>query len=122
MLFPGMDAAFLRRVLALDEGCIRGVVLIPFGVGTVPVEGGVVEVLGEAIEAGVVVLVASSAVGMINLKLYSNSMALQRIGAVSAGEMTVEAAVCKLMHGLANFAERQELERYLLWNVAGERG
>jgi L-asparaginase len=102
---------------------LRGVVLVAFGVGTLPtVPVSLAAPIRRIIDAGVEVLVITDCVGGVDLSLYHNSRALADAGAVSGGHMRLEAAIPKLMHALAAYKTPQERRAYLSWNVAGERG
>ncbi len=117
---PGMPAACLNRLLE-GERCLDGIVLVPFGVGTVPcLDGGIASFVDRATSLGIDVLVANSSVGKIDLSLYENSQVLLDAGAISGREMRYEAALVKLMHACATYADRSERLEYLRWNVAGE--
>lgn len=117
---PGMPADSLNRLIE-GERCLEGIVLIPFGVGTVPcIENDVASFVSRATQMGIDVLVANAAVGKIDLSLYENSQVLCDAGAISGGEMRLEAALVKLMHACATYPDRGERLEYLRWNVAGE--
>lgn len=119
---PGLRSGTLMRLLD-GERCLDGIVLIPFGVGTVPcIDGDVSQFVRRATASGIDVLVANAAVGRIDLPLYENSQALLDAGAISGGEIRLEAALVKLMHACATFENPNERHEYLRWNVAGEMG
>lgn len=125
---PGMEPAMLSRLV--DEGNgqdrpVRGLVLAAFGTGNVPLRvRSVVPALRQAVEAGVTVLVVTQArAGAVDLGRYLNGVVLGEAGALSGGDMGLEAAVCKLMHALARHPDDAEARAaYLLRDVAGERG
>ncbi|MBI5512690.1 MAG: asparaginase [Deltaproteobacteria bacterium] len=98
-VFPGLDPSLLRAAL---EGGVRGVVLEAYGAGNVPhLENSLVPVIAEATARDVpVVVVSQCARGAVVLGRYGGSAAAGEAGAVSAGEMTAEAAVTKLMVAL----------------------
>ena len=103
------------------ENALNGIVLIPFGVGTVPcIDSDIAPFVAKATSLGIDVLVANAAVGKIDLKLYENSQVLIDAGAISGNEMCLEAALVKLMHACATYSDRNERHEYLRWNVAGE--
>ncbi len=117
---PGLQAGMLERLISGDRK-LDGIVLIPFGVGTVPCQtGDVAQFVSRATALGIDVLVANASVGKIDLNLYENSKVLQDAGAISGGEMRLEAALVKLMHACATYSDRSERLEYLRWNVAGE--
>ena len=117
---PGMNATLLEPLIEGDKK-LDGIVLIPFGVGTVPCQtGNLASWVAQATWRGIDVLVANAAIGKIDLPLYENSQVLQDAGAISGGEIRMEAALVKLMHACATYKNKQERHEYLKWNVAGE--
>lgn len=117
---PGMKPGILNRLID-GEKSLDGIVLIPFGVGTIPcIDSDIVPFVSKATANGIDVLVANAAVGKIDLNLYENSQALMNAGAISGGEIRLEAALVKLMHACATYSNREERHEYLRWNVAGE--
>lgn len=116
---PGMRSELMTR-LADDQ--LGAVVLAAYGLGTVPTKGpDVAAAVEELVEAGVDVLAVTQSAGPVDLSRYENSRALRDAGAIAGGEMTIEAGVAKMMHALANFADRDERRDYLLTDIAGER-
>jgi len=117
---PGLEPSLLEAMLEGDD-VPRGLVLAAFGVGTVPTEQRpLAPVVAEAVDRGLDVLVVTQSSGKIDLDLYENSIALREAGAISGGEMGIEAAVTKLMHALATHDSRDDRRDYLRTDVAGE--
>lgn len=117
---PGMEATLLNPLIE-GNSKLDGIVLIPFGVGTVPCQtGNLGDFVSRATHNGIDVLVANAAIGKIDLPLYENSQVLLDAGAISGGEIRVEAALVKLMHACATYKNAKERHEYLRWNVAGE--
>ena len=116
---PGFPADLLSSLFEADR--LRGLVLAAYGLGTVPTQGpNVAEFVARAVDAGVDVLVVTQSAGRVELGRYPNGRALEEAGALAGGELTIEAAVTKMMHGLANFPEPRDRREYLVTNLVGE--
>ncbi len=94
-LFPGMRTTAIERVL---ECGIEGIVLEAFGAGNIPVEsGGFLELIARCTGKGIPVVITSQCLyGGVDLSLYACGEAAAQAGALSAGDMTSEAALLKL--------------------------
>jgi len=120
LVTPGLDPAALVR---LAEGSL-GLVLAAFGVGTAPRRIRPIELAVRAlVDAGVTVLVVTQAQsGTVDLSLYENGAALRDAGAIAGADMTLEAAVVKLMAACARFDDLDARRAWIERDVAGERG
>ena len=119
-VFPGLDPSLVRG--ALRAG-VKGLVLEAYGTGNLPNLGGsLIPALEEARERNVPVMVVSQCLrAFVELGQYDGGAAAQAAGAISAGDMTVEAALAKMMVGLARHGTEDELRAYLAASVVGER-
>ncbi len=120
-VFPGLDPAIPLSILPH----VKGLVLEAYGAGNFPsskaLGRSLTPVFEEARALGVPVLVISQAPrNSVDLSLYESGTQARRSGAISGGDMTVSAAVVKLMHGLAH-SRGDALRKYLERSVAGER-
>lgn len=119
-VFPGLDPALIRAALAAG---VRGLVLEAYGTGNLPMLGGsLIPVLDEADARRVPVVVVSQCLrGHVDLGAYEGGAAAAAAGVISGGEMTVEAALAKLMVGLGRFGPGEALARYMTTSIVGER-
>jgi L-asparaginase len=118
-LFPGARPTLLDALVAAGS---RGVVLVGFGDGNVPTATGWPEAIGRASAAGVAVVVTTQAAkGCVKPGRYVGSEKAADAGAIFAADMTLEAAVVKLMWCLARATDRAETAALFGRVVAGER-
>ncbi len=119
-IVPGLDPSLLINLL---RNGIRGLVLEAFGAGNLPVSHpGFLEMLREATRRSIPVLIVSqSPRGAVDLKLYEAGQAATTAGVIPGGDMTVECAAVKLMIALGRYEELQDVRRFLMAPVVGER-
>jgi L-asparaginase len=120
-VYPGLDPAIPMALLPR----VRGVVMEAYGAGNFPTspryERSLTPFFAEAKRRNVPVVIVSQAHrNGVDLALYQSGSLAKAQHAISGGDMTVSAAVVKLMHALGNH-RGDALRRYLLRSVAGER-
>jgi L-asparaginase len=96
-LFPGLAPDLLRNVL---QPPLQGLVLEAYGVGNGPDrDTALLVVLAEATSRGVVIVAITQCLrGAVHLGEYVAGSALAKAGVISGGDMTAEAALCKLFY------------------------
>ncbi len=118
-IFPGIDPALVEGALRVG---VKGLVLEAYGTGTLPhLSGSLIPALHAAKARGVPVMVVSQcARGFVDLERYAGGAAAAKAGAISGSDMTVEAAVAKMMVGLGRFGAGKKLRAFLERDVVGE--
>jgi L-asparaginase len=120
-VFPGLDPHIPMALLPN----VRGLVLEAYGAGNFPISNefgrSLRPVLHEARRLEIPVVVVSQAQrNAIDLSLYASGNVAADEGAISGGDMTVSAALVKLMHAAATLRGKALVD-YMLRSVAGER-
>jgi len=116
-VFPGLDPTLVRG--AVRAG-VKGLVLEGYGTGNVP--RSLLPALEEARARNVPVVVVSQCLrGFVDLGVYEGGAMASEAGAISAKDMTVEAAVAKLMIGLGRYGNGDALRQYFASSSIGER-
>jgi L-asparaginase len=116
---PGLEPTMLRNVMSTPG--LKAIVLAAFGTGTLPRSvRPLVPEIEMAVDRGLDVLIITTSSGCIDFGLYKNSLDLAKAGAISGGEMRIEAAMTKMMHALAVFDDRNDRRVFLQSNIAGE--
>jgi L-asparaginase len=119
-VFPGLDPAL---VLGAIRAGVKGLVLEAYGTGNLPnLAGSLIPALDEARARDVPVLLVSQCPrGVVEMGRYAGGAAAAAAGAISGGDMTVEAALAKMMIGLARYQSLADLRGWLERDVVGER-
>lgn len=119
-IHPGLSPRVVEAVLS--DPSLRGVVLRSYGVGNVPeADARLLAALGAAVVRGVTVVNTTQCViGAVAQDTYATGAALARIGVVSGGDMTLEAAFAKLHVLIAEGLPAQDVRARMAEPVAGE--
>jgi len=116
-LFPGCNSDYFQ-----PGSDIRAVLVIAFGAGTIPLRSGNLPARIEKwLEQGkLVVLLSEARGGRIEPQLYESGSRLLEMGAISAGDMTFEAAATKLMFLLGQYEQPALIRSHFQKSLAGE--
>lgn len=119
-LFPGIGESVVKAVLGAPD--LQGVVIETYGSGNAPTDGWFINALDEAIKKGVIVMnVTQCKAGAVKMRQYAASCDMDRIGVIGAGDITIEAAITKMMYLLGNFPyDKKHVEERLSQSLRGE--
>ncbi len=105
-LFPGITEAVVQSLLRTPD--LQGVVIETYGSGNAPTERWFLAALEEAIDKGVIVLnVTQCKAGAVRMRQYAASCDMDRLGVVGGGDITIEAAVTKMMYLLGCYPDNK---------------
>jgi L-asparaginase len=118
-LFPGITEDVVSGILAIKS--IKSVILHTFGSGNAMMEEWFVNSLSKGIQNGIhIVNVTQCETGMVKQGHYQTSSALEKIGVVSGKDITLEAAIAKLMILLPQKLNHQAFKFAFETAIAGE--
>lgn len=101
-LFPGISESVVRSIVRTPD--LQGLIIETFGSGNAPTEDWFINSLQEALERDIIVLnITQCKAGAVQMRQYQTSCDMDRIGVIGGHDITVEAAVTKMMYLLGTF-------------------
>lgn len=117
-LFPGVSADVLDNLLRHP---IQALILESFGVGNGPTSSEFSEVLSRANDRGVIIVNCSQCThGCIDMNDYATGKSLADAGVITGRDMTIEAAVTKIMFLLTHETNIESVKKKIADDLAGE--
>lgn len=118
-LFPGITEAYLKPIF--ENRTIRGIVLESFGSGNAPSFPWFLQLIENAIDRGVVIYNTSQCIkGMVSPNRYETGKVMYKLGVIPGKDITVEAAITKLMFLLGNYDDLNIIVSKLGNDICGE--
>lgn len=118
-LFPGLQESMVAS--AFETPGLKAVVFRTFGSGNAPASEPFLEILRRTTERGVIVVnVSQCFVGKVKMERYATGVTLLSAGVLSGHDMTVEAALAKLMYLLGSRKSPEEIKKLMGQSLRGE--
>ena len=118
-LFPGINEAFVQNFF--NQKSLRGVVLETYGSGNALSAEWFLQILENAARKGIVIYNVSQCTGgRVIMGKYQTSQKMKEIGIISGSDITLEAAITKLMWALGENRTVAEVREILEKEISGE--
>jgi L-asparaginase len=117
-LTPGLSPKIFDALVSMGY---KGIVIEAFGLGGVNVLHQGLQGIRSAVEAGIsVVVITQCLYDSSDLQVYQVGNKLLELGVIQGRDMTTEAAMTKLMWGIGQGMNPQEIARLFATNLTGE--
>ena len=118
-LFPGICKETIEHIFNSPD--VKGYILRTYGSGNAPQRDWLINAIKKATAEGkVVVNITQCQCGGVEMGIYETGIQLQQAGVVSGADMTIEAAITKLMVLFGRGYSSDEVRRLMGISLAGE--
>lgn len=118
-LFPGITPKVVEAILNIEG--LKAVIIQTYGSGNAPTENWFLDLLKKATEKGIIIFNVTQCVkGSVNQGKYETSLQLEELGVVSGKDITLEAAIAKLMFLLGQNLSKPTMKKMLNSSLKGE--
>lgn len=117
-IYPGLNLNTVRALL--NTPGLQALIIETYGSGNAPSAFWLVDELNRAIQKGLIIVnISQCSGGRVTQGKYETSKALYEIGVLGGADMTVEAALTKLMLLLGNY-QKTEVKELIVRPLSGE--
>lgn len=118
-LFPGLRPEVIEAIV--NTPGIKGLILETYGSGNAPTDQVFLAKIKEAASKGIIIYNVTQCLGgTVEMGRYETSRKLLKYGVSSGYDITMEAAICKMMYLLAKYSDTNEIKKYLNSSIKGE--
>ncbi len=118
-LYPGLKID--NYSFFLTNSMLAGIIIESYGAGNAPSDPAFLAFLEKAIQRQIIVLNISQCTGgQVDMGKYETSQKLKEIGVLSGQDMTIEAAICKIMWVCGTDLSYSDRMKMIGKNIAGE--
>lgn len=118
-IFPGIQPSFVDAVI--NTKGLKALILETFGSGNAPTIPWFTKKIKQAIKNNIIVLnVTQCNVGNVDMGLYQTSLDLLNTGVISGKDITIEAAITKIMFLLGQEFNHEKIKKELQKSLRGE--
>jgi L-asparaginase len=118
-LYPGISKPAVEAILGTKG--LRAVVMETFGSGNAPLDPWFINRLKKAVDSGITIVnITQCIAGKVEMGKYETSVSLKKAGIISGHDMTLSAAITKLMVILGQTKDPEQVHKEFLKPWAGE--
>lgn len=120
-LFPGMNPKYLKDFFKSDSD-IKALILKTYGSGNTPTNYDFIDTLKYIADKNIPILDVTQCVsGSVKMPLYESTDTLSKMGVISGGDITSEAAITKMMYLLGQNLSLTEIKEMFKISICGEQ-
>lgn len=118
-LFPGINTNYFTGFFDIHK--VKGLIIETYGSGNAQSDPALQANITRYInDGGIVLNITQCSSGAVIQGKYETSSFFHKVGVISGGDLTTEAAVVKMMYAIANSDSREDIIEKLQKNLVGE--
>lgn len=118
-LFPGIDKHTVEAILNTKD--IRAVILETYGSGNAPLSQWFLDLIKDAVRRGIIIVNKTQCpIGSVDMRRYETGLELLKAGVISGFDITLEAAVTKLMFLIGHNYDNDDIKIRMRVPLVGE--
>lgn len=118
-IFPGITKDFVKNIFQTPN--VKAFIIEGYGTGNIFTEEWFIDILKEKVEEKVLLIINTQcAGGMVEIGRYATSLPLRKMGVISSYDLTMEAAITKVIYLLGQNLSYQDFKIEYEKNLKGE--
>lgn len=117
--FPGILPQATHPILTAHD--IHGIIIESYGSGNLPTDPALIESIRQSVTMGKIVLNITQCIGgTVKMGSYATSKLLLESGVLGGGDLTIEAALTKMMYLMGKYDDIEKVKYFMVRNIRGE--
>ena len=118
-IHPGINKEIIKSIIHIKN--LKALIIETYGSGNAPTSDWFIELIKDAVNKNIIVLnVSQCQAGSVDMDKYETGILLKKAGVIGGYDITIEAALTKLMYLLGQNLTYEDTKMFLNTSISGE--